>query len=381
MSRPTQPPPAPPGPSGPPRVVTYAQAGFDSEHEAQSLHELARRIAALQGWPFAGTWQADARPAGPAYFVPNRTLVGVERAEELGIRNESHLFGGLVPHGFVASKAITHALVDHSAVAPQGWSPAFGAQVQPVVLSGWSAFSTDDAFRAGRQLLEKGQVRLKLPFGIGGRGQVVVASVQELAAVLATVDPAGLAAEGLVVEENLLEVETFSVGQVRLAGVVASYAGVQRLTPAPDGELVYGGSDLLVVRGDFDALLAFGLPPAVALAVAQARAYDEAATRHFGLVASRRNYDVASGSNARGEVRSGVLEQSWRAGGASGVEIAAMEAFLNDPTLLAVRGSCYEVYGPEIEPPPRATVYYHGEDPKVGWLTKFTVVNEYVYPR
>ena len=46
---------------------------------------------------------------------------------------------------------------------------------------------------------------------------------------------------------------------------------------------------------------------------------DAAATECFpGLVASRRNYDVAQGTNARGKRCSGVLEQSWRLGGATG---------------------------------------------------------------
>ena len=89
---------------------------------------------------------------------------------------------------------------------------------------------------------------------------------------------------------------------------------------------MYGGSELLVVRGGFEALHALGLPAEAALAVAQARVYDAAATEHFpGLFASRRNYDVVRGLDAAGRPRCGVLEQSWRIGGASGAEVAALE--------------------------------------------------------
>ena len=41
-----------------------------------------------------------------------------------------------------------------------------------------------------------------------------------------------------------------------------------------------------------------------------------------GLFASRCNYDVVTGADGVGKHHSGVLEQSWRAGGASGAEIA-----------------------------------------------------------
>jgi hypothetical protein len=64
---------------------------------------------------------------------------------------------------------------------------------------------------------------------------------------------------------------------------------------------VYGGSDLLIVRGDYDDLLGLDLAPGVRLAVVQARVYEAAATEEFPeLVASRRNYDVARGIDAGG---------------------------------------------------------------------------------
>ncbi len=75
-----------------------------------------------------------------------------------------------------------------------------------------------------------------------------------LDAALAALDPAELAHHGLVLEEDLTEVTTYSVGQVSVAGLVASYWGTQRLTPDNRGAAVYGGSDLVVARGGFEAL-------------------------------------------------------------------------------------------------------------------------------
>jgi hypothetical protein len=92
------------------------------------------------------------------------------------------------------------------------------------------------------------------------------------------------------------------------------------------------------------------------------------------MFASRRNYDVIQGLDAAGRRRSGVLEQSWRVGGASGAEVAALEAFRADPALRTVRTSTVEVYGEGVPPPPHAVVYFRGVDDQVGPITKYAMV-------
>jgi hypothetical protein len=87
-------------------------------------------------------------------------------------------------------------------------------------------------------------------------------------------------------------VVTYSVGQVRVAELVVSYYGVQRLTHDNIGNDVYGRSDILAVRGGFGDLAKLDLAEKPKLAVAQARACDAAAIECFpGLLASRRNYE------------------------------------------------------------------------------------------
>jgi hypothetical protein len=177
-------------------------------------------------------------------------------------------------------------------------------------------------------------------------------------------------------------VKTYSVGQVRVAELVATYYGTQRLTRANSGASVYGGSELVFVRGDFDSLLGLDLSEEARLAVAQACAYDAAAMHLFpGLFASRRNYDVVRGVGPDGRQRSGVLEQSWRIGGASGAEVAALEAFRAEPALQAVRASTVEMYGESEEPPPHAAVYFCGIDEQVGPITKYTLCEPYADTR
>jgi hypothetical protein len=76
-----------------------------------------------------------------------------------------------------------------------------------------------------------------------------------------------------------------------------------------------------------------------------------------------------------------VLEQSWRVGGATGPEIAALEAFRSQPQRALVRAASVEIYGDSPEPPAHATVYYRGTDPRVGLLTKYTVIEPHVDAR
>jgi hypothetical protein len=268
-------------------------------------------------------------------------------------------------------------LVAADAKAPEGWSAEFGERVRDVVLSGHSAFAASDACEAGARLLRGGPVRVKKASGIGGLGQSVVADAQQLRAEIDSVHDDEWR-DGLVFERNLGEVATLSVGQVSVDGLLVSYIGRQRLTRNNHGDEVYGGSTLTIVRGDFDALLQIASTPQIRTGVLQARAYHDAAMQSFAaLFASRCNYDIAQGFDATKRWCSGVLEQSWRVGGASCAEVVALEAFHADAALDVVRASTTEVYGPNPSVPPDARVYFSGVDEHVGMITKYTQLEPY----
>ena len=370
-----------PKPTGSGDVVVYRKGVTErAAHDHATCCEIARKLAAIKGYRFAGEYDDRVSYPHTVYFVPTETLIGVERARTLGIASEHDLFGGIVPHPFVATKSISHPLVDDNACAPEGWSETFAQRVQDVVLHGYSAFSVDDAFRAGLRLFAHGPVRIKRALGVAGYGQAVVTDRAALERALADVDPDEVKRYGISLEQDLIAVTTYSVGQVRVDELVTSYCGTQRLTNNNAGAAVYGGSDLLVARGNFNALLALDPAPAVRRAIDLARRYDDAAFECFaGLIASRRNYDIAEGSDALGRPRSGVLEQSWRVGGASGAEVAALAAFRAEPTLAAVRASSTEVYGPNASPPPHAAVYFQGDDERAGPLTKYSLIEPYAH--
>jgi len=347
-----------------------------TEHETASRTQVCRRLATLLQREFGGESAIGGHVPVGCYLVPTHTM-DIDQASTLGIRGEGDLFGGAVPTPWAATKIIMHPLVDRSAYSPPGWPADLAASTQELAVAGYSAFRIDDLRRACLLLLERGPVRLKPAVESGGRGQIVVSESAELEHALSSLDLADLWDTGVVVEENLPAPVTYSIGQIRVADLLASYYGTQRTTFNNLGEAVYGGSELFIIRGDFDTLAAATMPPNIRGAVFCARAFDELVHEKLpGFFASRRNYDVIAGSDANGEQRCCLLEHSWRIGGASGAEIAALEAFRDDPNTAAVEVRCVEAYGEDLVPPPGATIYFHGFDPELGPMLKYAMVGQ-----
>lgn len=364
---------------GPVRVV-FAHGGPalpPNGHEQATLHALARRLAALNDWPWGGD-DTPCQPGPACYLVPQATLETTEAAA-LGIDGPDDLFGGVVPHAFVATKLVSHPALGRHAGTPEGWSHELAAALKGTVLPGHAIFAPGDARRAYRLLRPLGPVRLKLARGIGGGGQWVLHDEAALDHVLSRLPPGELEHHGASVEQHLEAAVTYSVGSVHCGRFRIAYTGTQCTTRNHQGDEAYGGSTLTVVRGGFDALAALRFPLPVLRALEQVRRYDSAMDAAFpGFFASRRNYDVISGRGADGMVHSGVLEQSWRLGGASPAEILAMEAFAADPSLQSVRVACHESYGGHV--PADAVVHYAGTDPRLGALVKYARVEANGYP-
>ncbi|NWL76477.1 DUF3182 domain-containing protein [Pseudomonas taiwanensis] len=342
------------------------------EHELAVHRILGEKLGELLGCPFLGRYDPLQHEQGQYYLIPDETLIG--NGNGLGIHGPDDFFGGLVPQPFTATKAITHPLFKLPNRVPPGWSERFAEQAAKAILHGYTVFDLTDAHRAGEAMLEHGPLRLKPVRGKAGRGQQVIWNLHDLGEALDEQDAEELGTWGLVLEEDLEQPETFSVGQIRAAGLVVSYFGTQQLTQDNDGESVYGGSQLTLVNGDYADLMKLDLPPATRLAIEQARIYEKAAFDSYPeMFASRRNYDIARGLDARGRQRSGVLEQSWRIGGASAAEVFALEAFAADSSLKSVCASTQEIYG-DAPPPADSIQLYQGEEPELGKLSKYVKV-------
>ena len=359
----------------PARCVVTLAAGPNARvgHDRLSRHALAGRLAAVLGYEFRGEYDARQRYAARPYFVPKDTLLR-EQAEALGIRDANDLFGGVVPHRFIATKAITHCALDDARALPPRWSPALAEALRGVVLPGFSAFAADDVQRAASLLLAHGRVRIKPAHAIGGAGQHVAGDAGAVDAAVLQLDPQATAEHGVAIELDIEAPRTLSVGELHVGGSTLAYFGVQRTARNHHGDGVYGGSDLTLVRGDLGTLARHAPDADTALAIEQARAYDAAIGAAFpDFFASRRNYDVLQGRDREGEFVSGVLEQSWRLGGASPAEIAALEAFRRDAGLRLLHARSVETYGDEPLPPD-AIVHYDGSDAVAGRLRKYVQI-------
>ncbi|QNU15949.1 DUF3182 family protein [Thermomonas sp. XSG] len=329
-----------------PVEISVAEIGGGRDpHEVAVLHCAAGRLAELFGARRVAA--AAAPPPCGRYWIPSSTLSRREAAA-LGISDGSQLWGGIVPAGYVATKLVSHPRSGRRAAAPKGWIDIIG--LEDCTLPGWSVFSRADALAAGAELLRGGPVRVKPPRERGGRGQRVVRSEEELGNWLDAASPRALE-EGLVLERDLVESTTYSVGfSVLPGGHRIAYVGTQRTVITPQGVAAYGGSRLEVVRGTFADLEATLRPGKPRAAVQAASRYDAVIRHAYGVVATRCNYDVIAGIDRLGRRHLGVLEQSWRFGGASMAELLAIERFTRMPGLQRVVAETVETFAGERVP-------------------------------
>lgn len=361
--------PGPPGPTCPADGENFMtrfddvlchpiRAGARPGHELATLEWIGREVAGLLALDYAGLSAAEAA-ASPRrrLHVPDATLTRAQ-ADALGIDGTHDLLGGIVPYAVVATKAISHPLVRADAAAAEGWCHTLGERLAEVTLPGYTAFARADAMEAFQRLHPLGPVRLKVSQGVGGLGQWIARDADTLASQLAALDDVVLAESGVVLETHLHDARTFSVGALVLDGEGIAYHGVQSSVLDLHGREVYGGSQLWVMRGDLRDLLQAPLPPGRHEMVARACQYDrQIAASYPTMRLSRRNYDLIEGSLPSGARLCGVLEQSWRIGGATPAELAALAYLRANPQAAAVRAGTGEIY--DAQPlPPGAEVFY-----------------------
>ncbi|UZE23172.1 DUF3182 family protein [Pseudomonas sp. B21-056] len=358
-------------------VVAHSVNPHAPLHEVETNRALARWLAQILGVEYGGSYDSQEHAGRGLYLLPTQTLIGPEAARHMGVSGADDLWGGYVEHDFICTKAITHGLLNKHAVAPIGWSPLFAKLARSVVLDGVSVFSLQDARQAAEHLLYAGPIRFKPIHACAGRDQRVIQSLGQFDEIAADPGAQALFRDGVVLEQNLDEVRTQSVGQSCIQGKSLSYCGVQHLTRDSEGLEVYGGSDLLVVQGGYIELLRLELPDEMREAVRLAQVFDDAANQAYpGFFASRRNYDIAQGIDTGGQPRGGVLEQSWRMGGASSAELAALQIFVQEPSASVVRVSSVETYIDQPLPPGAMEVY-RGPAHNGDFLLKYVTVHSH----
>ncbi|HEU4665134.1 MAG TPA: DUF3182 family protein [Dokdonella sp.] len=338
---------------------------------SECLAHTAERIARLLQYE-CGSAPRDDRQR--IYFVPDHTLTLAEAAR-LGIRSELDLYGGVVPHAFVATRAAAHAPISADAVVPQSWSYALARMLASNVLRGYSAFTVMDACIAAKRLLRSGPVRIHCGDAEPAPAGEALHDLDDCIEAIEAIPLVDLGLRGVVVEHALAEESVHVVGNARIGAQSVSYLGTRRAARTVHGVTVHAGCDLVLVQGDFTALDRVGLDAHERKAVLKAAYYDAAfAHAYRPSFASRRCYDVVIGRNAHGEVRMGVRGPLWRCSAESPAEVAAMLAFRDLPGLACVRASTYEAIG-AVDLPGDAMVYHRARCDAGGTVTRYCTVD------
>jgi hypothetical protein len=331
------------------------------------------------------------------------------------------IYGSTLPRELVerSSKVQVHEPLDGD--EPPAWfDRRFPGHIRGTTVPGYSCFSPEALVRAVRDLLDTYVgVRLKDPNGNSGVGQSSVHGLdeidRELEAVAARVregcgaDLADyLATHGYVVEAEIADVEAYSVTVTRTPD--AHYSSFGRLLePAVDTEdqgtiHAYGGTSVVVVRGDPEALADLPDDGVVVddpvldggtLRLAPTPGIVHAAQRYIegirlweadGGFETRANVDVVTGTlvkrdGARQHITASV-EESGRVGGASPAELLGILALRTDPDLrYAVRSTRHSfdaaarTYARHAAGVPGSRVFWDGVDR--GWDDKYVFIGAF----
>lgn len=327
-------------------VLPYQGTSQPSSADAITQQKLAQQLVTIFQ---QATQQAAPTSLTKPYLLPLNSLLSTE-AKTLGVESIHDLYGGVVPYEFAKTKVLSHPLFQPSYAAPEGWSYDLGQDLLPYTLKGYSAFSVQDAFWTARGLIHEGPIRIKFAHAAASQDQFVCNHYQEVTDLLLQSRFQALLEQGVVIEEQLIDTTTYSVGQTEVAGILISYVGEQSQTPNHEQLPTYGGTHLLAVQGGYEELSEVVSTPVLIRAIALAQNYERCIQSAFPqFYASRRNYDVIYGTAWDGSDRAGVLEQSWRMGGASMAELLAISAFLDAPSLTSVQAWTQERYTRKLE--------------------------------
>ncbi len=334
------------------------------------------RGAWLRSWAFAYEGEYDPlRPLRRTALLRSRQHVDERNGRRASAFAASAIYSAAwCPIRFVATKTITHPLLDAASRAPRGMVPRSFPAASP--MSYWMASACSRRrtpwWRAA-DCWNVGPVRVKLATGIAGLGQFVVDDAAELARALDAIDAEEMARSGAVVEQNLVDVTTLQ----RRPGARGRCRLHLYRHATPDDEQSRR-RDLRWIghhRGAGRFRCAAGLEairgrPARDRAGTRVRRCSDAMLRWLFCVASQLR--CGAGRRTR-QVIVGRACSSNRGGWAARAARKSAHWKHFAPILRCapcVRSS-REVYGEAPALPANATVYFSGNDPHVGPLTKY----------
>lgn len=310
---------------------------------------IAEKIARHQGLPF------NPNPImqgieNKTYVVPGATLTSGQ-ADQLLIAAENDFYGTAAPTMDHVGKSILHRSMSER--YPGFYSPEFAQEAESMglVLPGYTGFAKEEIQQAfmcvdSRPLL----YRLKVPNESDGNGQYRINDTEHLVSLLSQIDAESIAQHGMVIEPDLRNKSTVSVGHFALGD--DSYSFVANQTGEMiDGRDVYlGGNDIIVARGELQNLMDMlhQLGDERFESVAKGKAFFQLYAKHYPLLSSRMSVDVLSGSHPDFGQISGVTDITGRLGGLCPATTLAALHLQENPHQAAVGAQVNLNYTPQV---------------------------------
>ncbi|MBT4384726.1 DUF3182 family protein [Candidatus Peregrinibacteria bacterium] len=229
-------------------------------------------------------------------------------------------YGALVEHEAHGMKGLLRPPIDPGNV-PEHMPRGLDA-IHRMGLPGYIAFNEDQAMAAYDALrLEGHEVRLKNPEESDGNGQHKIDSKEDLRRLLSEYTHLFRREIGMVLEANLEDVDTHTVGQVLLpTGERVSLAGKQIDLEDRDG---FGGIDFTLSRRAILDVMRDTLPSHVTAALPQVEQVFGAFSEFLRV--SRISFDIVSGRSA-GQQFCGLADVTLRVGGTCPGTMEALNA-------------------------------------------------------
>ncbi|MEN9328743.1 MAG: hypothetical protein RI947_1551 [Candidatus Parcubacteria bacterium] len=314
---------------------------------------VAQKIASKLGLPYTG--EVADEPHRNAFLVPQRTYVRGENIRPDIL--ESDFYGTLVDNIEHVEKAVLHPSV--SSRIPPYYSTEFADRVSGFVLPGLTAFSKDDMLSAYINLQREHPIpyRLKLPDQSDGHGQFIIASEEDLKQYLESMSSKEIALKGLVLEPQLQDPQTISVGYCVLGEDAYSFVSFQKNDTGEDGRMRYAGAEVMVVRDGMDELSqvvdhldSSGHSVTHVDEAIQASIGFHQALSLYNPVSSRLSFDHVRGLDGTGAMRGGITDITGRLGGTCPALIMAIEHLDSNPHTRIANSVVNLTYEPEGKP-------------------------------
>lgn len=268
------------------------------------------------------------------YIIPATTIT-FEQARDLGIQTVEDFYGVAVQSIDEVGKAILHPSVSQE--SPAFHNARFAEKVKQLVLPGATGFTREDLLTAynSNQLLSY-DLRLKLPNESDGNGQYHITSYEQLAHLLDIVGTEFIAEHGMVLEAEVKNPETVSVGFLTLGGETYAFLAHQKNDIVTEQDETgdtyersrYKGAYIAIMQSKDGIAGLLELPNLSHLekdAIHAVSLFYQAYREEIGPMVSRISFDYLSGTDNQGNKLGGITDITGRLGGYCGALMLAVK--------------------------------------------------------